>query len=180
MSKKPDKMQDTEVDPFGETQDAVENAEKTAEMASDLTKEYYDRLLRISAEFDNYKKRIDREMIDFRKYANESVFKALLPIVDNFERAILVAEENSFNPQQFLEGLQLIYTDFLKVLDQFQVKPMDALGKLFDPQYHQAMMRQESNDMAPNTVLAEIQKGYMFHDRLLRPSAVVVSMEPTV
>lgn len=178
MPTKSDKTPDAEMDFSAENQEPVENAEESTEAATDQAKEYYDRLLRVSAEFENYKKRNDREMVEFRKYANESVLKALLPVIDNFERALSAAEEGSSDCAQFLEGVKLIHADFLKILEQFQVTPIDALGKPFDPQYHQAMMRQESVDVAPNTVLTEIQKGYMFHDRLLRPSAVVVSTEP--
>ena len=159
--------------------ETIDSAEEAVNTAADQAKEYYDRLLRVSAELDNYKKRVDREMIDFRKYASERVFQALLPIIDNFERALAAAEEDPTNTKQLLEGLELIHNDLIKMLDQFNVTPINALGKPFDPQYHQAMMRQESADIDPNMVVSEITKGYMFHDRLLRPSCVIVSTEPT-
>ena len=174
-----DNSSDFTQNPAEDIDEAIDTAEEAVDSAADQAKEYYDRLLRVSAELDNYKKRVDREMADFRKYASERVFQALLPIIDNFERALAAAEEDPSNTKQLLEGLQLIHSNFLKMLDQFHVTPIEAVGKPFDPQYHQAMMRQESADVAPNTVLSEINKGYMFHDRLLRPSYVIVSAEPT-
>ena len=151
--------------------------EERIEKAEAEAKDSYDRFLRASAELENYKKRTQKEMAEFRKYANASLLKDLLGVVDNLERAI-----ESFNggnkEGQLSEGLDLTLKELLKVFKTFNVSPIEALGEPFDPCYHQAMMQQETNDHAENVVLNELQKGYMIHDRLLRPAMVVVSKSP--
>ena len=133
-----------------------------------------DRCLRLSAEFDNYKKRSAREMTEFRKFANESVFKKLLTVVDNLERALDSGEKQS-DPACILEGIQLTHKELLKLFETFNVKPLESEGAPFDPAFHQAVTQQESDKHADNTVISELQKGYLINDRLLRPSMVVVS-----
>ena len=133
-----------------------------------------DKALRLSAEFENYKKRSSREICDFRKYANESVFKKLLTVVDNLERAIDSGEQQN-NQASILEGIQLTHKELIKLFEAFSIKPVEAQGTPFDPAFHQAVTQQESDEHPENTVLNELQKGYVLHDRLLRPSMVVVS-----
>jgi molecular chaperone GrpE len=146
---------------------SLETALKTAD-------KNYDSFLRVSAEFDNYKKRTAREMNDFRKFANESLVKDLLPVVDNLERALESSEDNG-KTDSIAAGIQLTLKEILKILDRFNVKAIEALGKSFDPCFHQAVLQEETGEQAENTVLKEFQKGYMLHDRLIRPSMVVVS-----
>ena len=133
-----------------------------------------DRILRISAEFENYKKRASKEMDDFRKFANETLFKQLLTVVDNLERAISSSEECS-DAKPLLEGIKMTYKEIMKFFETFNVKAVKAKGKPFDPAFHQAVSQEESNDYPANTVITELQKGYLLHDRLIRPSMVVVS-----
>lgn len=142
-------------------------------------RENYDRFLRISAEFENYKKRTEREMADFRKYANEALVKEILPTVDNLERALIAAEENQGDNGNLLEGVRLTLKDMLKIFEKFHVKPIEALGQTFDPNFHQAIQQEQTADHPPNTVTREFQKGYTIHDRLLRPSMVVVAKAQT-
>ncbi len=158
---------ETETAPSDDLEARLETALKTAD-------KNYDSFLRVSAEFDNYKKRTAREMNDFRKFANESLVKDLLPVVDNLERALASSEDNG-ETDSIKEGIQLTLKEILKILDRFSVTPIDALGKNFDPCFHQAVLQEETGDQAENTVLKEFQKGYMLHDRLIRPSMVVVS-----
>ncbi len=146
----------------------LESAEKKAV-------ENYDRFLRISAEFENFKKRKEREAADFRKYANETLVKDLLPVVDNLQRAIETTSENEDAVNSILEGVDMTLKEIFKVLEKFAVKAVDAVGNPFDPVYHQAVMQEETAEHPENTVLKELQKGYTMHDRLLRPSMVVVS-----
>ena len=143
-----------------------------------------DRLLRLSAEFENYKKRASRQMDDFKKYANEALLKDLLNIVDNLERAIItsaVAEEPSVDSQKesvaecVREGVEMTLSEIVKILTRYHVTVIEAMGKPFDPAYHEAVMQETSGDHPENTVINVFQKGYMIHDRLLRPSMVVVS-----
>jgi molecular chaperone GrpE len=176
---KPDNVDTQEIDPLEQT-DAVdgseepENLEAKLEASEVATKEAHDRFLRVSADFENFKKRSAREMADFRKYANESLIRELLPVVDNLERAIASAIDNG-DSNSFLEGVDLTLKEILKVFDKFVVKPIEAVGKPFDPTFHQAVMQEETDDKPENTILGELQKGYTIHDRLLRPTMVVVS-----
>ncbi len=154
---------------------SVDELKQDLENAHRQARENYDRLLRVSAEFDNYKKRADRQMEDLRKFANENLLKELLSVVDNLERAIEAARDNNSADSALIEGIDLTLNGVRKILERFQVQPIEALGKPFDPNYHQAMMQEESDDHPPNTVIRELQKGYVIHDRLLRPALVVVS-----
>jgi len=159
------------------TEDPVEEIKMELETTKQEAKETYDRFLRVSAEFENYKKRSSREMDDFRKFANESLIKELLPVVDNLERAIDSSDEDKGANHSIVEGVHMTHKEMLKVFDTFNVKPIDALGKPFDPGFHQAVMQEETENDTGNTVLKEFQKGYLLHDRLLRPAMVVVSKQ---
>ncbi|MGD2098269.1 MAG: nucleotide exchange factor GrpE [Desulfobacterales bacterium] len=139
-------------------------------------KEAHERLLRVSADFENFKKRSDREMEDFRKYANQSLLKEMLTVVDSLELAINSAKEDKKANKKLIEGLNLTRNEMLRVFDRFNVKPIAARGEIFDPAFHEAVMREETDDYPENTVLSEFQKGYLIHDRLLRPAMVVVAV----
>lgn len=167
---------DTEVPPVSDDS-AVEEPDDAAklETAERQAQENYDRLLRLSAEFDNYKKRSTRETQELVKYANENLFKELLNIVDNLERAIESAGQESEADGPLMQGIQLTLGEVMKILERHKVEPVDALGQPFDPAYHQAMMQEASTDQPANTVIREMQKGYVMHDRLLRPAMVVVA-----
>ena len=145
------------------------------EQAEQKANENYDQLLRVSAEFDNYKKRTAREMQDVVKYANEKLVKELLTVVDNLERAIESAAGRYDESDPLIQGVHLTLSETLKILERHKVKPVTSLGEPFDPNYHQAMMQEEAADQPPNTVVKELQKGYLIHDRLLRPALVAVS-----
>lgn len=161
-----------EEDSEASTEDDPEARLKAAEQKAD---EYYDRLLRTSAEFDNYKKRTTREMRDVVRYANEKLLKELLSVVDNLERAVTSAQQDNAEDDALLEGVRLTLNEIEKILERHNVQPVKALGEPFDPNFHQAMMQAESEDQPVNTVIQEMQKGYVLHDRLLRPAMVVVS-----
>jgi len=135
--------------------------------------EEHDKLLRLGAEFENYKKRAQKEKSDLMKFGNESLLKALLPILDNLERAIDHGEKmNETGP--LLQGVQITLRQLLNILERFGVKPVTALGEAFDPEKHEAVSQAES-DQEPNRVISELEKGYLFHERLLRPAKVLVS-----
>ncbi len=152
-----------------------ESPEALLDRAVKEAKENYDRFLRVSAEFENFKKRMAREKEDHRKYANETLLKALLPVVDNLERAIEAAGTESLAEDPFVKGVKLTLAEILKVFETFSVRPISALREPFDPVYHQAVMQEASDTHPDNTVVQELQKGYLIHDRLLRPAMVVVS-----
>ncbi len=158
--------------------DPVKELEDRCEMAEQESKQNYERLLRVSADFENFKKRSFRETDDFRKYANELLLLELLTVVDNLERAIQSTSGENNEAGCVIEGVEMTLKALLKIFERFSVKLIEAVGKPFDPNFHQAMM-QEASDLYPeNTIISEFQKGYMLHDRLLRPSMVVVSKGP--
>ncbi|MEI6261986.1 MAG: nucleotide exchange factor GrpE [Deltaproteobacteria bacterium] len=158
--------------------DPVKELENRCEMAEQESRQNYERLLRVSADFENFKKRSFRETDDFRKYANELLLLELLTVVDNLERAIQSTSGENNEAGCVIEGVEMTLKALLKIFERFSVKLIEAVGKPFDPNFHQAMM-QEASDLYPeNTIISEFQKGYMLHDRLLRPSMVVVSKGP--
>jgi molecular chaperone GrpE len=114
-------------------------------------------------------------MRDVVRYANEKLFKELLFVVDNLDRAIESARQNGADDDPLLEGVRLTLNEVEKILERHNVKPIKAIGEPFDPNFHQAMMQEETEQEPANTVIREMQKGYVLHDRLLRPAMVVVS-----
>lgn len=145
------------------------------QVAEEQARDHYDRLLRVSAEFENYRKRTAREMRDVIRYANEKLAKEMLTVVDNLERAIESASQCYPKDDPLLQGVHLTLNETLKILERHHVAPIKSLGEPFDPNFHQAMLQAEADDQPPNTVVDELQKGYMIHDRLLRPALVAVS-----
>ncbi|MGD9105829.1 MAG: nucleotide exchange factor GrpE [Desulfobacterales bacterium] len=158
-----------------ETIDSLKDMEERVKSLKKEAAENHDRMLRVAAEFENYKKRAAREMNDFRKFANENFVKAMLPVIDNLDRAIESSSDDKNANTSVVEGVNMTLKEILKVFEEFSVKPFESLGKTFDPSLHQAVMQQEAETYPENTVLKELQKGYMIHDRLLRPAMVVVS-----
>lgn len=154
---------------------AIKALEEELASAQAEANENHDRMLRMAAELDNFKKRSTRELEELKKYANESLLKQLLTIVDNLERAIASASPDSENDQRVVDGISLTLAETMKILERHSVRAIESLGQPFDPTYHQAMCQEESRDQPPNTVVQEFQKGYLIHDRLLRPAMVVVS-----
>ena len=154
--------------------DPLKEMEEKAESLKNEAEETHDRLLRLAAEFENYKKRSAREMNDFRKFANESFVKAMLPVVDNLDRAIESSSNDKHANSSVVEGVNMTLREILKVFEQYGIKRFESLGKPFDPSLHQAVMQEDDEAYPDNTVSKELQKGYMIHDRLLRPAMVVV------
>ena len=163
----------------GDAENSLKEMEAKLEVKEEAAKETYDRLLRVSADFENYKKRATREIEEFRKYANQSLLKEMLSVVDNLELAINSSNDGEKTDKTLIEGLNLTLNEILRVFEKFDVKPIEARGKTFDPAYHEAVMREETDDYPENTVVSEFQKGYLIHDRLLRPAMVVVAMPKT-
>jgi molecular chaperone GrpE len=155
--------------------DSGEGLQKKLDDALAESQQHYDRLLRVSAEFDNFKKRSAREADDFRKFANESLLKDLLLVVDNLERAITSANDSGDANSCVVEGVSMTRDEILKIFSKYGVSPVEAVGKPFDPTFHQAIMQEETDAHPENTVVSEMQKGYLLHDRLLRPAMVVVA-----
>jgi molecular chaperone GrpE len=136
--------------------------------------EYYDRLLRLAAEMDNLKKRQEKERAELLQFANENLIKELLPVVDHLELALNHGRQGDA-PVPLLEGLELVHQGFLKALDRFGVTRIVSVGQPFDPAFHNAVMAEEAPEMTDQTVIKELQPGYLLHGRLLRPAMVVVA-----
>jgi molecular chaperone GrpE len=130
------------------------------------------RYLRTLADFENYRKRAEREKLEYRKYAVAEVVRDLLPVLDNFDRALEHAEEGD----DFHKGVLLIYKQLYDVLQHHGLKPIDEAGVRFDPNIHEAVVREEDPSVPSHTVTAILQKGYFLHDRLLRPAMVKVAV----
>lgn len=135
-------------------------------------RELKDRAMRTLADFENYRKRADREKADFYKYALQGVLKDLLPILDNFDRALDHAGEGD----DFHKGVLLIYKQLIDVLHKNGVRSIDEVGVRFDPNIHEGVIREEDPAVPAQTVTAVLQKGYFLHDRLLRPAMVKVAV----
>ncbi len=131
-----------------------------------------DRYLRTVADFENYRKRSDREKDDFRKYAVTNLLRDLLPVLDNFDRALDHAEEGD----EFHQGVLLIYKQLYDILQKAGLKPIDDVNVRFNPNIHEAVIREEDPSVPSQTITAVLQKGYFLHDRLLRPALVKVAV----
>jgi molecular chaperone GrpE len=146
--------------------------------AQNEVKEHQERYLRTLADMENLRKRTQREKEELSKFANESILKEILPVIDNLERAVEHAEVAS-GTEGLLEGVQMTLTQFGQVLERFNVKAIDAVGEIFDPNLHQAMGQVES-DLPVNSVVQQMQKGYQLNGRLLRPAMVMIAKAPAV
>ena len=154
-----------------------EENNETNELLSKRIKELEDALLRSQAELLNYRKRKDEETARILKYAEEDVLKGFLPILDNFERAITMEDDNNFGDEtsKFLEGFRIVYNQTKSLLEKFEVKEIDCLDKEFDPAIEQAISTEKNEDKPSGTVLKVYQKGYMYKDKVLRLAMVIVN-----
>ena len=152
---------------------AVSLEEKLQQKEEEL-KKCEDRVLRLAAELENFKKRVEREKLEHMKYALESFAKELLPFLDNLERAVASAKETR-DLERLVEGIDLTLSGYFKTLEKFGLKTFSAEGHRFDPNYHEALTVEESEDMEDNRVMKELLRGYTLHERVLRPALVVVS-----
>ncbi len=155
--------------------------EQLTELQTKATKadEHWERLLRTTADFDNYKKRAAREKQDAIKYANESLVGKIIPVLDNFEMALAAAQSSSADGLKSLQdGVAMIQTQLKAVLTDAGLEDIDATGKPFDPNLHEAVSQQESKDVAEGHVLQQLRKGYKLRERLLRPATVIVAKAP--
>ena len=135
-----------------------------------------DKYVRLYAEFDNVRKRMEREKQEFFKYANEDVLTEFLNILDNLERTVEVAQKGQGNYSEFLKGVEMVMAQVYEMLKRNGVVPIEAKGKKFDPHYHEILMQEETSAALEGTVLEEFQKGYMYHDRVLRTVKIKIAV----
>jgi molecular chaperone GrpE len=144
--------------------------------------ENWERLLRTTADFENFKKRAAREREEAVRSANESIVKKLVPVLDNFEMALAAAAQNKdLRPEavkSLREGVSMIFQQLKQVLRETGLEELDASGKKFDPSWHEAVSQQETTDVPEGHVIQQLRKGYKLRDRLMRPASVVVAKSP--
>ena len=156
--------------------DPIKVLEKDLQKTKNELAEQKDSFVRLQAETDNFRKRLSREKDEFSQYANERLFKELIPIFDNLERAL---EDPSNDTKSLKEGLEMILKQFSAFLGKEKVEPIKAIGEKFDPMVHEALTSEESNEHEENTIISEFVKGYTINNRVLRPSQVVISKKPS-
>jgi molecular chaperone GrpE len=139
-----------------------------------------DKILRLQADFENTRKRIEKEKQDFVKFANEGIILELLNVLDDLERSVSLAETHKQDPSAFLKGVEMILAHLYEMLKEYGVKPIEAEGKIFDPHCHEALMQVENKELPEHTVVEELQKGYLLNDRVIRTAKVKVSKKQGV
>lgn len=159
-------------------QDEKERLIQALERKTNEAAEANEKFLRTYADFDNYRKRMQRDLAEFRKYANEQMVLELLKVVDHLGLALKHASEAGEAGQGLQQGVELVHKQFLDVLEKFGVKRFSADGEAFDPAKHDAMMQVATDDVPENTVVQVFQDGYLYHDKVLRHAKVSVSKKP--
>ena len=154
-----------------EEQEPGEKKEEKKDKKTEQIEELTDRLQRNMAEFDNYRKRTEKEKASMYVIGAKEVVEKVLPVVDNFERGLASSEEGD----AFAEGMQMVYKQLMAALSEIGVQPIEALGQVFDPNFHNAVMHVEDPEAGENTVVEELQKGYLYKEFVVRHSMVKVA-----
>lgn len=139
--------------------------------------DYWDRLVRAQAEFDNYKKRVEKDLQNAHKYALERFARELLAVIDSLELGIQASNASQPEVEKLREGMELTLRQLTAAFEKFGIQVIDPLGDKFNPDLHQAMAAQPADDVEPNTVIKVFQKGYSLNDRLLRPAMVIIAQQ---
>ncbi|AYB45617.1 nucleotide exchange factor GrpE [Paenibacillus lautus] len=160
--------------PVTESADEAAGSAELEKLQAEL-QEQQQRTLRVQADFDNFRRRTQKEKEDLGKYASSKLITELLPVIDNFERALQASEENP-EFESFSKGVSMIFRQLESVLATEGLSAMKSVGEPFNPEYHQAIMQVESDEYEEGIVVEEVQKGYMLKDKVLRPAMVKVSM----
>ena len=169
MKKKHDETEDMKE----KTEDQV-HQDKLNEAYNKIS-ELEDKIIRQNADMVNYRKRKEDEINKMLKFCNEDIIKELLPILDNFERAINTSDELTEEEEKFLKGFKMIYCSLQNIMEQNEVKAIDGSNKPFDPVYHNAIMLEKNENYEPGMVIEVLQKGYLYKDKVIRPAMVKVS-----
>lgn len=160
-------------------EDSTEELKKLLGEKEKEIKALQEKMLYFQAEFENFKKLKTKERVETLKYGNEALIKEFIPVADNLEMAINHAATTD-DYKNIIEGIKLTLNEFTKVLEKAGVTKIDAVGKQFDPNLHEAFYQEERDDIEPDTVISEFQKGYLLNERLIRPSRVVLSKKPEI
>ncbi len=160
-------------------EDAIEEMKKLLGEKEEEIKALQEKMLYLQADFENFKKLKAKERLETLKFGNEALLKEFIPVVDNLEMA-LNHVSTSDDYKSIAEGVKLTLNEFLKVLEKAGVTRIDAVGQKFDPNLHEAFYQEERDDIEPETVISEFQKGYLLNERLIRPSRVILSKKPEI
>jgi molecular chaperone GrpE len=163
-----------EVEHSGETDAATEELQKEIQLLQVKLSETENKYLRLHADFDNFRRRTRLDQEAAEKYRAQKLVTDLLPVLDNFERALVMEADNE-QTKSLLQGMDMVYRSLLEALKQEGVEQIEAVGKDFDPQYHHAVMQGEDENFGSGAVIQEFQKGYLLKDRVIRPSMVKVN-----
>ncbi len=172
-----EKKTQEEEDEYGEIEIGAEEPLSPEEEIARLAREkeeQYDRLLRVQADFDNYRKRVQKEQANLLRYGAENALREILPVIDNIELAVESARTHDNSGAQLREGIDMILSQFFSALDKLGVKPIETVDHPFDPNKHDALLRVHAPDEDEGSVVSEIRKGYYLHDKVLRPAQVTV------
>jgi molecular chaperone GrpE len=159
------------------TADDVASLRERAELAEIERDKYLEMLRRSAAEFENYRKRLQRDLEDERRYAHSGLARDLLPVLDNLQQALNSASTHS-DVKSLIDGVSLVHSQLLDTLGRFNIDPIDALGERFDPNLHEAVLEEPRPDVDPGTITQVIEPGFRVHERTLRPAKVAVATEP--
>lgn len=160
----------------GEIETDIEKLQAQLEEANNQTSSFRDQLLRLAAEFENFRRRTESEKAEFVKYSHEKLIKDLLPVLDDFERALENGKKNT-DFESFYTGVEMIYQKLRKAFEEKGVKPIESLGKEFDVAYHDVLMQMERPDVPPHTIVQEVEKGYTLHGKVIKHAKVIVAAE---
>ncbi len=183
------KEEDIEVVPSGAAEEpraaeepsvSIEKLTQALEQKTREAEEAHDKYLRTYADFENYRKRVQRDLADFRKYANEQLALELLSVLDHLGLALKHAAEGGETNEGLRQGVELVYKQFRDVLEKFGIKPFNAEGEPFDPAKHDAVMQVPTSEAPDNTVVQVFQEGYLYYDKVLRHAKVGVAKKPAV
>jgi molecular chaperone GrpE len=166
--KKDENQKVEEIEATLQVEDKTPEAMETIQAELEETKDKY---LRLYAEFENYRKKVQKDKEELIRYSNESLIYELLPVIDNLEMALKHTDEK----ESLIKGVENTLREMLRTLQKFGLSPIDAIGKPFDPNYHHAMSQIERDDVDNNTVVEELRRGYLYNEKVIRPSLVTVS-----
>ena len=160
----------------GRIESDIQKLQSQLEDSTSQMNAYKDQLLRLAAEFENFRKRTEAEKAEFVKYSHEKIIKDLLPILDDFERAMTNGKKNT-DFDSFYKGVEMIYQKLQKVFEEKGVKPIDSLGKEFDVMYHDVLMQMQKPGAPPHTIIEEVERGYTLHGKVIKHAKVIVAAD---
>lgn len=176
VAEEPEQQTDSGQTAQGEAQSETDPLQRELDQLRREFEENQQRYLRLQADYDNFRKRTRQEKEDFAKYASQKLMEQLLPVIDNFERAMAAASASGGDYESLAKGVEMIYRQLSQVLEQEGLTPLQTVGQPFDPELHQAVMQVESEEYGEGIVVEEVQKGYRLKDKVIRPAMVKVSM----